>query len=249
MRPHRTSRQNFGRAGQMAATKARTGKAETAYRRLRRAVESGRLDPAARLTEAKACEVAGTSRGPVREAMLKLEGERLLSSKGHSRGRVVLHMEDQSREELVHRYELREIVEVGVARLAARNMSAREVDGFRQIAQRAVEAHEAGDRHRTYDLCGDYREYLIDHCGNPLISQLWEAYALEPARPRSAALEEKISAAVPEGKDSEWSPLALADAINARDADRAEHIVRDKVAHIIKVLRTIDWREVARDQD
>lgn len=223
---------------------AKQGKGAEAYRKLRRLIERGALDVAERLTEPRACELTGMTRGPVREALLKLEGDGLLSSKGHSRSRVVQYLEDQSREDLLRRYELRTCIEAEVVRLAARNMTGSQVCELRELARRTAEASEAGDRHRRYAAKCEFYSYLVDNCGNPLMAEVWRAHRLQPPQPRSAVLEAEVCKMSPD-QQRLWSDEALAKAIHAHDADRAERIVREKIAHIVNVLQTIEWEEAA----
>jgi len=222
--------------------KKEKGKSAEAYRKLRRLIELGELGVAERLTEPRACQLTGLTRGPVREALLRLEGDGLLSSRGYSRSRVVQYLEDQSREDLLRRYELRECIEVEVVRLAARNMTGSQVCELREIARREAEARKAGDRPRMYKAHHDFFEHLVGNCGNELIATIWRSHRLQPPQPRSAALETKVSAMSADQR-RRWSAAALADAIHAHDADRAERIVREKVAHVVKALQTIEWKD------
>lgn len=218
-------------------------KGVTAYRRLRRLIQAGEVDVDQRLTEAKACELTGMTRGPVREALLKLEGDGLLSSGGHSCSRVVRYLEDQSRQDLINRYELRECIEAKVVRLAAKNMTGSQVDELRRIARQVDEAWRAGDTQLAYDLHFEFFEYLVDHCGNPLMAEIWWDYNLTPPQPRSATMDAEIRRNVSADQQRRWSTMALAEAIHAHDADRAEQIVHEKVANVIDLLRTTRWED------
>ena len=226
---------------QQTATK---GKAEKAYRKLRELVESGKLDPTRQLTEARAGELAGVSRGPAREALLRLQGQGLLHSKGHSRSRVIRYAEDMDLQDMLDHYEVRQYLEAGIVRAAAENMTRRQVKELQQIAVRWQEAHEAGDRELFYGLHRTFLEHMLRHCGNPLMGRIWRAHDLGPTRPRSATLHERLLASRSDEQWRQWSPLALADAIASHDGDRAERIVRESVAHITEVLRTTDWDDM-----
>ena len=223
-------------------------KGDTAYRKLRSLIEAGKVAVAERLTEPRACELTGMTRGPVREALLKLEGDGLLSSGGYSRSRVVQYLEDESREDLSRRYELRACIEAEVARLAARNMTGSQVCELREMSRRIVEASEAGDRHRRYEAKCEFYSYLVDNCGNPLLADIWRTYRLQPPQPRSALLEAEVCRMSPD-QERQWSDDALAEAIHAHDADRAERIVRERVSHVVSVLRTIEWAETADTEE
>jgi len=93
-----------------------------------------------------------------------------------------------------------------------------------------------------YKAHHDFFEHLVGNCGNELIATIWRSHRLQPPQPRSAALETKVSAMSADQR-RRWSAAALADAIHAHDADRAERIVREKVAHVVKALQTIEWKD------
>ena len=99
------------------------GKADQAYKKLRKLIESGKLDPARRLTEAKASELAGVSRGPAREALLKLDGQSLLYNRSHSRSRVIRYAEDMDLQDMLDHYEVRQYLQAGIVRASAENMT------------------------------------------------------------------------------------------------------------------------------
>ena len=220
------------------------GKGAEAYRRLRGLIERGELDGSERLTEPRACRLTGMTRGPVREALLKLEGDGLLSSVGHSRTRVVQYLEDQSRDDLIARYQLRACIEAEAVRLAAENMSGAQARELGRLARRLVEALEGDDRHVAYEVKRQFFDYLIDNCGNSLIGQVWRTHRLQPPQPRSAAVEDKVYEHESEAQRRKWSSVAVAEAVYARDADRAERIVRERIAHFQGLLRSAEWDSI-----
>jgi len=240
--------QGLRKGGHMVDERARAkeGKAARAYRQLRGLIASGELDSVAHLTQAKACELTGMSQGVVREAMLKLEGRGLLGSRGHSRGRVVHYLEDQDREDLIHRYEVRRHIEAGIVGLAAKNMTGRQLDRLGDFVKATIEAMETDDRQRMYELYLEFLNYLLDHCGNPLLRDIWERYRLEPTLPRSAEFDAMVVRSLPENERGQRSLVMLAEAIVAHDADRAEQIVRERINHITEVLRTMEWEDAGK---
>lgn len=61
-------------------------KAQDAYRQIKEALLTGQLKPGERLVEARICEAFGLRRGPVREALMRLDGEGLIRKQGAYRG-------------------------------------------------------------------------------------------------------------------------------------------------------------------
>lgn len=98
-------------------------RSEHAYRYLRTAIRAGRLKPGDRLREADLAAAIGLSRTPIREALARLESERLIVNDS-SRGLVVTELDYSSINEL---YFMREVLEGTAARLAAQHASEVEI--------------------------------------------------------------------------------------------------------------------------
>jgi DNA-binding GntR family transcriptional regulator len=111
---------------------------------IERAILNGDLPPGAPLGEAELASQIGISRGPLREAINRLEGRRLLQRVPHMGVRVVCLSDD----EVAEIYAMREVLEGLAARLAAAHMTSQEMD--------ALEAC-AGFQHRKPDKTGPVR--------------------------------------------------------------------------------------------
>ena len=100
------------------------------------AIVKGDIAPGEKISEASLAERFNTSRGPLREAIRRLEGLRLVERIPHAGARVVV----LTREELSEIYQIREALEGMAARLAARNMTDKEISELRAL----LDAHEQG---------------------------------------------------------------------------------------------------------
>ncbi len=109
--------------------------ADRVFEDIQAEIVTGSLAPGSKITEPGLAKRYGISRGPLREAMRRLEGRHLVTRIPHVGARVV----SLSLEELLELYEVREAMEGMACRLAARKMPAHEVAGLRQL----LEAHEA----------------------------------------------------------------------------------------------------------
>jgi DNA-binding GntR family transcriptional regulator len=105
---------------------------------LRAAIVSGDLKPASRLRAEALAARFGTSRSPVREALLTLEREGLVEVLPN-RGAVVRRFDHRDLTEL---YELRCILEPSVAARAASRIAAPALDELGEICERAEHLHE-----------------------------------------------------------------------------------------------------------
>lgn len=110
-------------------------------------IVSGRLVQGAKLNEPLLARTYGISRGPLREAIRRLEGLGLVSHVPHAGARVVSH----SLDELVEIYRVREALEGMAARLAATLITTAEVaELYRLLDQH--EHHVAAADGLTYAL-------------------------------------------------------------------------------------------------
>ena len=88
---------------------------ENVFRRIQAAIVKGEIAPGSKISEPELARTYGISRGPLREAIHRLEGQRLLVRVPHVGARVV----SLSHAELIELYEIRESLEGMACRLAA----------------------------------------------------------------------------------------------------------------------------------
>jgi DNA-binding GntR family transcriptional regulator len=105
-----------------------TSLAEEAFGKLVHAITSGEFEPGERLSESELARQLGISRGPLREALGRLEG-RLVTRTPRIGVRVIAF----DREDLEQLFLVREALEGMAARLAAERMSASELAQLREL--------------------------------------------------------------------------------------------------------------------
>ncbi len=213
-----------------------------AYRRIKLLIEGGHLRPGERVTEARVAKMVGMGRAPVRESLMRLQAEGLLHHKASWRSRVVAYAEDQNPQEMLCRYELREEIESGAARLAATNMTSLQIRRLLRLAQRVSEAKEAHDRYATYNAAMAFHEFLLANCGNPLFLEVWRMQHLAPAQPRSPEVEAMITANMPDGQETLGKAMEVANAIADRDPERAQALMKLRVHSITQAIRRTFWK-------
>lgn len=216
-------------------------KADLAYRQLKEHLEAGTFQRGERLTESKVARILGMGRGPVRESMLRLEAEGRLRSRGGFGSKFVEFVEAHSREELIWRYELRGAVDGLAARLAAENMTGRQIARLRALDRELYEYYRRGDREGRADASRALHDYLLQNCGNPLLMQLAEMFALHPVVGRQPQLDDKLLTAIA-GLMSEgetWCTRAV-EAIAAHDPDAAETHMKAWLLRFTAALRESD---------
>lgn len=221
-------------------------KAAEAYARLKSLVLGGHFDNGQRLSEPQAAKLLGMGRGPVRNAIVRLESEGLLASIGQRRSRIVTYAEDQDQAQLLERYELREQIEGGAARLAAMNMNGWQVGRLRELAAEMARQRKAGSHEQRLEASAAFHEYLLGNCGNQLMLQVWQTHHLMPLILRNRELEAAFDGYAAEHDSNHTTIEEVVDAIEAHDADLAEKLMRRMVHRALVALRHVVWKEQAQ---
>lgn len=192
---------------------------EQVLRQLQAAIVKGEIAPGAKISEPELARAYGISRGPLREALHRLEGQKLLVRVPHVGARVV----SLSREELNELYQIRESLEGLACRLAAEHMSPAEVDALRAVlrAHEQDEAFQAGRGYYQQEGDFDFHYRIVKACGNAMLfrllcDELYQLarmyriqYSATPNRPAQAFAEHhRILDAISDG-DGELAELLM----------------------------------------
>src|SRR5689334_3129239 len=128
--------------------------ADSVYSTLRSAIVDGRLAPGDSLIEWHVAHQFGTSRTPVREALLRLEAEGL-AFRVPRRGLVVRHVSEHEVREV---YAVRTALEALAAREAANEALPSDIAHLRWINQRLAEAIEHDDFGSVPTLTNEFHQ-------------------------------------------------------------------------------------------
>ncbi|WP_120997761.1 GntR family transcriptional regulator [Stutzerimonas urumqiensis] len=192
---------------------------EHVFRRIQNAIVQGDIPPGSKISEPELARTYGISRGPLREAIHRLEGQKLLVRIPHVGARVV----SLDQRELIELYEIRESLEGMACRLAAARMSRTEIDELRQVLEthEKDEAFQAGLGYYQQEGDFDFHYRIIQGSGNATLTrmlcgelyQLVRMYRIQfsatPHRPHQAFAEHhRILDAIAEG-DGELAELLM----------------------------------------
>ncbi len=202
----------------------RGGTVDAAYWAIRDALRTGVITPGDRLIELDLAAALGMSRTPIREALRRLEVERLIEN-GPRRGFVV---PTATIEDLVEIFEIREVLEGLAARRAAQRMGPAEVAALAEAVGRMEQALDADDLTGLSEASARFHRLLRSgskHGRLPaLIALLGDSYrslgALELA-------PERVDAAVAEHR-------AIVAAISGHDGEAAERLTREHARHALQ---------------
>lgn len=226
-----------------ATEKNRGTLADQVFQALQTAIVAGDLGPGEKISEQELAARFGTSRGPLRDALRRLEARRLVTTTPNAGARVV----SLSPQQLIELYQTREALEGMTCRLAATHMSDDEIDDL----ERLLERHEA-DIQRTdgaeyFQQEGDldFHFRIADGCHNEMLRttlcedhyQLMRVYrnkfSNQLGRPSRALAEHRMILEAIRDRDGELAELLMRRHIrNARKAfeRRIAQTQKDEVA-------------------
>ncbi len=194
-------------------------RAAEVYEQLRRAIVEGRIRPNERLIEADLAERLAVSRTPIRESMLQLVSDGLVTSR--RRGWVV---REHSAQEIQDIYEVRAALEGYAARLAAERASAEMMNEIVRVHESYVQALDSATRGHLIEHNDEFHNAVIQASGNKrLAEQIQRNSAFYFVHRIGGFLSDD------EVRVSIAGHQELVDALVARDSDRAEAVARKRV--------------------
>jgi len=188
------------------------------------AIVRGELQAGSRVGETELAERFGTSRGPLREALRRLEARRLVERTPH----VGIRIASLSYGSLLEIYFVREALEGMAARLAAMNMTSVEVNGLKDLlaAHEQDEALRADTAYFQQEGNLDFHYRVIHGSHNTALTQLLigELYH------RIRMYRYQISAYANRPQKALGEHQRIVEAIEARDEDLAEMLMRRHIS-------------------
>lgn len=192
------------------------------------AIIKGDISPGQKISEPELARNYGISRGPLREAIRRLEGWRLVERKPHVGARVV----ELTARELIEIYRVREALEGMACRQAAAEMPQDEIDALRVLLDEHESAVEQLDGRSYFQKEGDldfhYRIVqgsrngkLLELLGGDLyhlVRMYRYQFSVSSSRPKRALKEHR----------------QIVDAIEARDPELAEMLMRRHISNARK---------------
>ncbi len=203
-----------------------------AYQRIKDAILNLQLKPGAPLVEAELAERLGISKTPVRDALLELRREGLVTKIPYS-GTFVSEITAQDIREII---QVRAVLEGLAARLATSILSESDLEYLESLIDRELEAIDAGNIELATQLNGRFHEIILAQVENKRLVALAENFEnqLQRFRILSSHLNGRLR------KSAEEHRHVLV-ALRARDADNAEALFRK---HLLSVLDDLTTEEL-----
>lgn len=200
----------------------------TVYSRLRRGILRGEYDGRARISEIGLARALRVSRTPVREALLRLEQEGLITRDGPRK----LVVSSITPEEIGQIYPMVAALEGLAARLAAPRVTAADLRELRALDARMGAAAGRGNAPAFFDFNHAFHRVFIRRAENPYLEAEIGKFRLRIRRFRVFLMN--IPGRMGTSADEH---TAIVEALAARDPDRAEAAVRAHVASAERTLR------------
>lgn len=214
--------------------------ADRAFQTLQGNITKGDIKPGSKISEVELASQYGISRGPLREALQRLESRGLIERIAHVGARVV----SLNLNELLEIYQVREALEGLACRLAAENMTDEEISLLSQLLDKHAADIELQSGHAYFQKEGDLDfHYQIvkgaknDHLAKQILGDMYHLLrmyryqcSLSEGRPQRALREHR----------------AILDAIADRDGDLAEMLMHK---HIRKARENIAQQYKQQDFD
>lgn len=205
--------------------------ADLVFARLQDDIVRGEILPGSKVSETELASRYGVSRGPLREAIRRLESRKLLERVVHVGTRVA----SLSVNDLIEIYHVREALEGMAARLAAEHMTAEEVRGLYDVLAQHEQQQDLREDVAYFQREGDldFHYRIIQGSHNATLSQLLigELYHLvRMYRYQFSTVANRPQKALNEHR-------RIVEAIEARDAEMAELLMR---RHISSARKNIE---------
>ncbi len=194
-------------------------RADSVFDQIRTAIVSGEIAPGSKINEPQLSKQFGISRGPLREAIRRLEGAKLVEIRPNVGARVIA----LDTRKAIEIYEIREALEGLACGLAAQHATAEDCTQLRALLARHEHQIDSEDGKRYYQKEGDldFHYLIVSLSGNTRLFNLLcdELYHLlrlyrlqtssRPSRPQQAFKEHhRIVDAIEDG-DAELADLLM----------------------------------------
>lgn len=215
--------------------------ADQAFQKLVEAISRGDFEPGQAIKEVRIAKQLGISRGPLREAMNRLEARNLVER----RARFGVHIVRLSQKDLAELFTVREALEGMACRLAATSMSDQEIDALSNLLEEHGRSKglRTGSDYYQGSADEDFHFRIVRGSSNTrLIKALCEDlyYQIRIYRYRSSVSPGRAHAAFEEHK-------AIVQALRARDPNRAEAAMRKHISNAQANLVLADIKLIKKE--
>ncbi len=216
--------------------------ADSVFNSIKEDIIIGKIAQGIKMGEANLAKSYHVSRGPLREALQRLENINLIKRTPHSGSRVVILYQDLMRDI----YQMREATEGLAARLSAQVMSNDEINGLYCLLDKHEEQIDKSGGQTYFQQEGDldFHYYIFSKCQNPWLINYLENklyHMLRMCRYRTSNLSFRTSSAFNQHRQ-------IAEAIANRDAEFAEILMRKHISGAWQAIKKMLEDDVDKNQ-
>jgi len=200
---------------------------KSVYQTLKSAILRGDLPPGKRLIENQIANELGTSRTPVREALQKLEHEKLISL-SENRGFKVNEFTNDRIDEI---FSIRAILESYAGRLAVTHIPNRQLKLLEKNIKEAEYFYYHWDADKLFNLNTKFHDVIIQYSHSEMLSQLLSSFREYVQKYRITMLytKEKFYSSIEHHKK-------ILHALKARDGLGVEKAIQEHIVEAKEIL-------------
>lgn len=186
------------------------------YGRIRSEILGGKLAPGTRLKQDELTKRLGVSRSPVRDAILQLSADGLVTFIGRNSA-VVAGISRKSIEEI---FELRAVLEGYAAARAVERLTERDIEKLRKLISQMNEHHSENRVERVLAVNDEFHRFICVRAENEMLLAMLDRIWRDSERLRINYLH------TPEGHETSTREHEdLVDGLESRDKERVRQIV------------------------
>lgn len=195
--------------------------ANQVYEKIEENILNGVYGPGEIISENKLSQDLGVSRTPIREALARLEADRLITDSPC--GTVVLGITDSDVEDM---YEVKKKLEPMVSGLAAVNISSEGLAALKDILDQQEFYASKGNAEKVRNLDTRFHDIIYAECGSPTFQHILSPvhHKLAKHRKNSLTHDDRIFRSVEEHRD-------ILDAILDKHTKEVENLMKLHIGH------------------
>jgi DNA-binding GntR family transcriptional regulator len=199
----------------------RASLSDQAYAVIRRMILELELKPGTAVTEAQLSEILGLSKSPIRNALIHLQRDGLVTITPYKETIVSTLTVETAR----HIYEVRSLLEPYFVEQVTPRLNADDLRDLQETIDQADAALERGDFGAFFALNTEFHGFFVRHHGNEFFWNLFQSVELQMQRIRmiSAAIHNNPGKQAAEHRE-------IFEAVNRGDAELATSLMRQHVA-------------------
>lgn len=201
--------------------------ANQVYQQIERNILNGTYETGSVISETKLSEELGVSRTPIRQAITRLENERLIGVT--PMGSIVLGITDKDVEDM---FCVKRFLEPVVTRMAAENISDEQIAQLKDALEQQEFYSKKSNVSKVRNLDTDFHDIIYMASGSPVFQSI-----LSPIHHKLMKYREESLNMSERRKDSIHEHYELFNAIAARDSNKAEALIKEHLENAYTNIR------------